>query len=76
MFWGEAGGIVVKASVCRPVDRNIKNILIEDNIIDAQNSEHGIYDELVDKITVRRNRIICKGDPVVLSDCTNASLDL
>lgn len=69
--WGEAGGIVVKADCGKPACQTIRNIVIEDNIIDCPRAEHGIFVRNVDGVTVRRNRIVSRGEPVCIENCSN-----
>ena len=69
MFWGEAAGIVVKSDCDNPVSRNISDIIIEDNVIEAPLAEHGIYVRGADGVEVRGNIVKTRGEGVVLEDC-------
>lgn len=40
------------------------NVVIEDNIIECPNCEHGIIVDNVKRAVVRRNSIVCRGEPV------------
>ena len=69
MFWGEAAGIVVKSDCDNPVSRNISDIIIEDNVIEAPLAEHGIYVRGADGVKVSGNIVKTRGEGVVLEDC-------
>jgi len=71
--WGEAAGIVVKADSDHPKGQTISNIIIEDNIIDCPNAEHGIFLRNIDGVKLARNRINVKNEPIVIEDCTNVN---
>ena len=68
--WGEAGGIVVKSDCDKPITRNIRNVVIEDNIIEAENCDHGIYLRGIDGVRISGNRITCRKEPIVIEDCS------
>ena len=74
--WGEAAGIVVKADSDHPEGQSIRNIVIEDNLIDAPRKEHAIYCRNVDGLKIARNRTSTAGKSVVIENCTNAETDL
>ena len=67
--WGEAAGIVVMADCAHPAGQSIRNILIEDNLIDAPGKEHAIYCRNVRGLTVLRNHANVGGEPVVIENC-------
>ena len=69
--WGEAAGIVVKADSDHPKGQSISNIVIEDNIIDCPNADHGIFLRNIDGVTLVRNKINTKNDAIVVEDCVN-----
>lgn len=69
--WGEAAGIVVKADSESPEGQSIYNVVIEDNLIDAPNAEHGIYCRNVDGLQIARNMINVAGEEIVVEDCIN-----
>lgn len=69
-FWGEAAGIVVKSDCDEPTSRNITNVVIEDNIIDAPNADHGIYVRGVNGLRYSGNITKTKKDGIFLEDCT------
>ncbi|MCR5681468.1 MAG: right-handed parallel beta-helix repeat-containing protein [Clostridiales bacterium] len=69
--WGEAAGIVVKADADHPEGQSIRNIVIEDNEIDAPGQQHAIFCRNVDGLTVARNHVNVAGEPVIIEDCTN-----
>lgn len=68
--WGEAAGVVVKSDCENAVTRNIKNVVIENNIIEAPNCAHGIYVRGVDGVKISGNVITCHGEPVVIENCS------
>ncbi len=68
---GEAGGIVVKIECADPRDCPMKNIVIEDNIIDCPRAEHGIYVRNTDGLTLKRNHTVSQGEPCVITNCRN-----
>ncbi len=69
--WGEAAGVVVMTSSEDHSARNIRNVVIENNIITAPNCEHGIYVSGVDGLRIRDNVIVCRGEPIVVENCGN-----
>lgn len=69
MCFGEAAGVLVKSDCENPVSKNISNVIIEDNIIDAPNAEHGIFIRGVSGLTVQRNIINTHGEKIVEIDC-------
>lgn len=72
--WGEAGGVVVKADCRNPVCPTIRNIVIEDNIIDCPKAEHGIYVRNAIGVTVRRNRIVSRSEPIHIEKCSGVEV--
>ena len=72
--WGEAGGVVVKADCSNPVCPTIRNIVIEDNIIDCPKAEHGIYVRNTIGVTVRRNRIVSRSEPIHIEKCSGVEV--
>ncbi len=68
--WGEAGGIVVKSDCEKPITRNIRNVVIEDNIIEAENCDHGIYLRGIEGVRISGNQITCQKEPIVIEDCS------
>ena len=73
--WGEAAGIVVKADSEHPSGQSIRNILIEDNLIDSPRQEHAVFCRNAEGLTIRRNRMRVRGKPVVIEDCTEVETD-
>lgn len=71
----EAGAITVLADAPKAAGQCIKNIVIEDNLIDVPNTPHGIYVRNTDGLRIARNRIISKDDPICISDCSNISVE-
>ncbi len=69
MCFGEAAGILVKSDCDNPVSKNISNVVIEDNIIDAPGAEHGIFVRGVNGLTIQRNIINTNGEGVIEIDC-------
>lgn len=67
----EAAGIVVKADCAKPIGQSIFNVTIEDNIIEVPHENHAIFIRNTDGVTVRRNQICCKAEPVIFEECTN-----
>ena len=72
--WGEAAGIVVKADADHPKGQSIRNVVIEDNEIDAPHKEHAIFCRNVDGLRIARNRVNVSGEPVVIEDCTDTEV--
>lgn len=70
-----SAGIMVYADSQNPDNCCIKNVVIEDNIIEVPNTSHGIYVRNVDGLRISRNKIISKNEPVIISVCKNVSID-
>jgi len=70
-----SAGIMVYADSTDPESCCIKNIVIEDNIIEVPNTSHGIYVRNVDGLRIARNKIISKNEPVVISVSKNVSFE-
>ncbi|MBR3639952.1 MAG: right-handed parallel beta-helix repeat-containing protein, partial [Clostridia bacterium] len=68
------GGIAVymDAEVRKPVHGTV---VIEDNVIECPECEHGIIVEDTKRAIVRRNRIVCKGEPVLIKEGVEAVLE-
>ncbi len=73
--WGEAAGVVVKADCNNPSGQTISNILIEDNIIDSPNADHGMFIRNAKGVTIRGNSINCKKEPVVFNECLDVEIE-
>ena len=73
--WGEAAGVVIKADCNNPSGQTISNILIEDNIIDSPNADHGIFIRNAKGVTVRGNSVNCKKESVVYHDCLDVVIE-
>ncbi len=69
--WGEAAGIVVKADADHPSGHSIRNIVIEDNLIDAPEKEHAIFCRNVDGLRIARNQTRVSGEAAVIENCVN-----
>ena len=74
-FWGEASGVVVKADCKEPAGQSIFNITVEDNIIDSPSCDHGLFIRNTFGVRVRNNKIISKGEGVLLRDCKDIVAD-
>ncbi len=61
---GAAGGIMVKADCKLPTCRPIRNIVIEDNLIDCPKAPYGIYIRNADGVQLHRNKIISGGEDI------------
>ena len=70
----EAGGVVVKADCRNPVCPTIRNIVIEDNMIDCPKAAHGSYVRNVSSVTVLRNRIVSRGEPIHIEKCSGVEV--
>lgn len=70
----EALGVVVNTSCAHPTGQPIHNILIENNCIEGSGA-HAIYVSNAANVTVRNNRCIVNGEPVILKDCVQYSVD-
>ena len=68
-------GILIKADCPDPKGLGIKNLVIEDNIINCPDARYGIYLRNVDGALIARNRITVKGTPVFYENCANIKLD-
>jgi len=73
--WGDAGGIEVMADCKNPNCRPIRNIVIEDNIIDTPNCKHGIFVRNVDGLTIRRNKVVAKEEGIRVEVCSNVTVE-
>ena len=67
----EASGILVKADAPEAAGQTIKNILIENNVIDAPGAQHGILCRNVEGLTIKNNTINVSGEEVYITDCEN-----
>lgn len=72
---GEAAGISVKADASNPIGQSIRNVVIEDNIVDSPNAEHAIYVRNTDGVVIRRNVCLVRGEPIVLEKCDNVTVE-
>ncbi len=72
---GAAGGIMVKADCKIPECRPIRNIVIEDNLIDCPRAPYGIYIRNADGVKLRRNRVISGGEDVFVTISSNVSVE-
>lgn len=70
-----AGGVCVMTDSSDPNAINISNIVIEDNIIECPEAEHGIYIRNCRGVKLARNRIICRGEKTVVSCSEDVALD-
>jgi len=69
-------GILIMADSPKANGQSIHNVVIEDNIISLPGAAGGISARNVDSLYIRRNKIICEGSPVRISDCTNVDSDM
>jgi len=74
-IYAKTGGILVISDSPDARGQSMKNITIEDNIIDAGNTEQGVFIRNVDGLRLRRNQIICRGTAVTVRDCINTDAD-
>lgn len=70
-----AAGIMVFADSKVPDNCCIKNITIEDNIIEVPYTAHGIYVRNVNGLRIARNKIISQDKPIFVSVCENVSIE-
>ena len=56
---------------CRP----IRNIVIEDNIVDCPKCQYGIFVRNVDGVEIRRNKVVGKEEAVHVEVCSNVTLE-
>lgn len=70
-----SAGIMVYADSEKPDACPIKNIVIEDNIIECPHTSHGISVRNVDGLRIARNRIISSNDPIAVETCKNTSIE-
>ncbi len=73
--WDKAGGIVVMADCKNPEARPIRNIVIEDNIIDTPKCNHGIFVRNVDGVTIRRNKVVAREEGIQVEVCSNVTME-
>ena len=73
--WTGKGAITVMADTSDPSIKCMKNVLIEDNIIDCPTTEWGIFVRNVDGVTLRRNRVLAKKENVVIQCCDNVKFE-
>lgn len=67
----EASGILVKADAPHACGQTIKNILIENNIIEAPGAQHGILCRNVEGLVIKNNDINVSGEELYITDCEN-----
>ncbi len=73
--WGDAGGIEVMADCKKPDCRPIRNIVIEDNIIDTPKCKHGIFVRNVDGVTIRRNKVVAREEGIQVEVCSDVIME-
>lgn len=75
-YWqgDKSAGIMVYADSEKPNSRPIKNVTIEDNIIECPKTSHGISVRNVDGLRIARNKIISKNEPIVIETCENTDI--
>ncbi len=71
--WEGKGAITVMADTADPTVKCMKNVVIEDNIIDCPTTDYGIFVRNVDGVTLRRNHVISRRDNVKIECCDNVS---
>ncbi len=67
----EAAGVVVKADSPDASGQSVKNVVIEDNIIDVPFAAHAIYVRNTDGVKIARNKCLCYDEAVIVKDCVN-----
>ncbi len=72
--WEGKGAITVMADTADPTVKCMKNVVIEDNIIDCPTTDYGIFVRNVDGVTLRRNHVISRRDNVKIECCDNVSI--
>ena len=65
----ESSSIMVATACDRPETRNIRGVVIENNIIHAEKCDHGMYLRGIENLTLHGNVITCRQEPVVVEDC-------
>jgi hypothetical protein len=68
-------GILIKADCPDPKELCIKNIVIEDNVINCPGARYGIYLRNVDGAVLSRNQVIVKDSPVFFENCANITIN-
>lgn len=74
MVYCRWGGVEIKVDTKEPNGTSIKNILIEDNLIDCPHSPKGIMVRDSENVTIRRNKVISGGEDYLISNCKNLDL--
>ncbi|MBR5867985.1 MAG: hypothetical protein IKZ21_00960, partial [Clostridia bacterium] len=74
--WGDTGGIHVMADCPIPTGFPLRNITIEDNLVDCPKCQYGISVRNVEGLTLRRNRVIARTEGIHLESCTRVNADL
>ena len=69
-------GILVLSDSPDARGQSMRNIVIEDNIIDAGNADQAVYIRNVDGLRFRRNQIVCTKTAITIRDCTNVDADI
>lgn len=69
--WREAGGIMIMADCENPDCKPIRNIVIEDNIIDCIHAPYGIFVRNVDGVQIRRNKVVAGEEAIHVETCSN-----
>lgn len=70
-FWGHAAGIVIMADCTNASGQSIRNIVIENNVINAPSHPHGIFLRNVDNAILTGNKINTAGESIKTENCTN-----
>jgi len=56
--------------------QSIRNITIENNLIDCPLTPHGISVKNTDGVRVFGNKVTAKDEEVIIADCSNVSTDV
>lgn len=67
---GQASGVVIATACDQPETRNIRNVVIENNIIRAPRCDHGMYLRGIEGLKISGNVIVCRKEPIVVEDCS------
>ena len=74
--WPDKGAITVMADSNNPQGQCMKNIVIEDNLIDCPTTNYGIFARNVDGLTISRNVVNTRRSQAKIESCINVKSDL
>ena len=75
-WYGDPAAIMVFVGVEGKPARSIRNITIENNVIDCPVTPHGISVKNTDGVKVLGNKVTAKNEEVIIADCVNVISDV